>query len=72
MPTPSENIKLAIEQTTARIVETTSSYKPSYSLDGESYSHDSYMQMLTTNLEALQRSLQIIEGPYTKTTRMRT
>jgi len=30
MPTPAENIRIAIEQVTQRIVEVTSSYKPRY------------------------------------------
>lgn len=72
MPTPAERIRTAIDQVTQRIVEVTSTYKPTYTVDGESYSHESYLTSLTNSLEALNRNLQILEGPYQKITRMKT
>jgi|GEM_PF-556936 len=72
MPTPAENIRIAIEQVTQRIVEVTSSYKPTYTVDGESYSHESYLTALNQNLEGLQRAQQTLTGPFQKVTRMKT
>ncbi len=72
MSTATERIKTAIDQVSQRIVEVTATYKPTYSVDGESYSHESYLTSLTASLVALQTSLQVLQGPYQKITRMRT
>jgi hypothetical protein len=72
MSTPAERIRTAIDQVTQRIVEVTSSYKPTYTVDGESYSHESYLTSLTNSLDALKRAQQTLEGPFQKATRMKT
>jgi hypothetical protein len=72
MPTPAENIRIAIEQVTQRIVEVTSSYKPTYTVDGESYSHETYLTALQQNLLALQQAQQTLQGPFQKMTRIKT
>lgn len=72
MSAATERIKTAIDQVTQRIVEVTATYKPTYSVDGESYSHESYLTSLTNSLAALHTSLQVLQGPYQKITRMKT
>lgn len=72
MSAATDRIKVAIDQVSQRIVEVTATYKPTYSVDGESYSHESYLNSLTASLIALQTSLQALQGPYQKITRMKT
>jgi hypothetical protein len=38
--------------------------KPSYSVDGESYSHGEYYQMLLTQQIELERAIQRASGPF--------
>lgn len=72
MPTPVESLYTALENVTARIVEVTATYKPTYSIDGESYSHESYLTSLVASLASIKASITMLEKPYQKTTRMRT
>ena len=72
MSAATDRIKVAIDQVSQRIVEVTATYKPTYSVDGESYSHESYLNSLTASLIALQTSLQALSNPFQKITRMRT
>ena len=72
MPTNVDRIQTAITQVTERIVEVTSSMKPSYTIDGESYSHSEYLAQLTASLVALQQSIQVLGNPFQKITRMKT
>lgn len=72
MSAATERLKIAIDQVSQRIVEVTATYRPTYSVDGESYSHESYLTSLTASLIALQTSLQVLSGPYQKITRMKT
>ena len=70
MATPSYQTKLetAREQIAARIVEITQAPKPDYSIDGESYSHASYLDTLTRQLESLNKLIQQAGSPIHKIT----
>lgn len=72
MPTPAERLRTTLDNVSIRLTEVTSNYKPTYSVDGESYSHESYLNSLVASIANLKAAIQILEGPYTKTTRMRT
>jgi hypothetical protein len=72
MSAATDRIQTAIDQVSQRIVEVTATYKPTYSVDGESYSHESYLTSLTNSLTALQTALQVLSGPFQKITRMKT
>ncbi len=51
-------------QVAALLVEITADPKPSYSVDGESYSWNEYFGMLTDRLELLERAIQRLDGPW--------
>ncbi len=71
MSAASDKINTAINQICDRIIEVTATYKPTYSIDGESYSHESYLNSLTASLAALKQTQQVLEGPFQKIVRMR-
>lgn len=71
MPTPAENVGAAIENIAAQIREITSNPKPDYSVNGQSVSWSSYLDMLTRQLGALQQAQQNLGGPFQRVTRMR-
>lgn len=72
MPTPAERLNTALDNVTARLVEVTATYKPTYSIDGENYSHESYLNSLVASIANIKAAIQMLEGPYQKSTRMRT
>jgi len=71
MPTPAENIGAAIENIASQIRDITANPKPDYSVNGQSVSWSSYLDMLTRQLDALQKAQQNLAGPYQRITRMR-
>lgn len=58
------NLITAKEQVAARLVELTASPKPSYSVDGQSVSWESYFATLTNQLQALEQAIQRADGPF--------
>lgn len=72
MPSPAERLNTALDNVTIRLTEVTGTYKPTYSIDGESYSHESYLNSLVASVVSLKAAIQVLEGPYQKSTRMRT
>lgn len=64
MATYAQNLETARNNVAAALAEITANPKPDYSVDGESYSWASYFQMLTTQLEALNKQLAAASGPY--------
>jgi hypothetical protein len=63
MATLAENLDTAINNIGVLLVQMTASPKPSYGLDGESYSWSDYFAMLTAQLKALQEQRQLAGGP---------
>lgn len=51
------------DQIVARMDEMTRHPKPTYSLDGESYSWESYFSMLSQQLLTVEQSMQRASGP---------
>jgi hypothetical protein len=72
MPSNSDRLKTALENVSNRLVEVTATYRPTYSIDGESYSHETYLNSLIASVASLQAAIQNLDGPYQKNTRMRT
>jgi hypothetical protein len=72
MPTPAERLRVALDNVSIRLTEVTATYKPTYSIDGESYSHESYLTSLVASIASLKAAIQMLENPYQKNTRMRT
>jgi hypothetical protein len=58
-----DTLTTARDQIAARMDEMTRNPKPNYSLDGESYSWESYFNMLSTQLLAVEQSMQRASGP---------
>ena len=58
------NLITAKEQVAARLVELSASPKPSYSVDGQSVSWESYFATLTNQLQALEQAIQRADGPF--------
>jgi hypothetical protein len=69
VPTAAENLQTAYDNVARLIAEITEDPKPDYSLDGESYSWGAYLDMLTRQLETLQKQLQRASGPFEVRTR---
>jgi hypothetical protein len=66
-----DDIATAIDQVAARIKDLTTDPKPDYSVNGQSISWGSYLDMLTRQLAALQGAQQNLAGPFQRITRMR-
>lgn len=64
MATYLENLTTARAQIAERLVAVTAENKPSYSVDGKSYSWESYVSMLTSQLERLDEAIQRSDGPF--------
>lgn len=71
MPTPAENVATAIANYTAILVDVSVNPKPSYSLDGESYSWTEYQNFLADKIAELRKTEIMLRGPYSKNTRGR-
>lgn len=67
----SDDIATAINQVAAIIKDVTANPKPDYSVNGQSISWGSYLDMLTRQLEGLQKAQQNLAGPWQRITRMR-
>ena len=64
MATALENLITARDNVAARLAEVTASLKPTYTVDGESYSWESYQAMLTDQLAKLNALIQQQSGPW--------
>ena len=64
MPTRQENLTAAIDSMAARMREVASERKPNYSVDGESYSWESYLAMLSREFSAMLQNEQRAAGPW--------
>lgn len=56
-------LELAKSQILDRIVEITASPKPSYSIDGQSFSWNEYLKTLTDQVKALDEIIAGMQGP---------
>lgn len=59
-----DNLIATRDQIAARLVEITAQPKPSYSVDGESYSWSEYFQALANQLKGLNELIQQADGPW--------
>ena len=66
-----DDLGTAITQVAAQIKDITLNPKPSYSVNGQSVSWESYFSMLTEQLIKLQTAQQSLAGPYQRISRMR-
>jgi hypothetical protein len=66
-----DDIATSIDQIAALIKDITTNPKPDYSVNGQSISWGSYLDMLTRQLAALQQAQQNLAGPFQRITRMR-
>lgn len=57
-------LDIAVTNLTAKIAELSADPKPSYSVDGQSFSHTEYFQMLTESLGILITQRRRLQGPY--------
>lgn len=64
MATRAQNLDTAIDNLAAKIAEATANPKPNYSLDGESYSWESWLAMLMNQMEVLEKARQRADGPF--------
>ena len=71
MATYLENLRTARTNIGELLVKMTANPKPSYSVDGQSISWESYLDMLNRQLEALDKSIQRAQAPFSKLTRGR-
>lgn len=63
MATVLEDLQESKENLVTRLKEVTAKPKPSYSIDGQSVSWESYTQMLTAQIKALNELIAIEGGP---------
>ena len=66
-----DDLGTAITQVAAQIKDLTLNPKPSYSVNGQSVSWESYLSMLTEQLIKLQTAQQSLAGPFQRISRMR-
>ena len=71
MATVLANLNTKRAQIAVLLVELTVNPKPDYSLDGEQISWGAYFDMLTRQLEAIDKAIQRASGPYSRLTRAR-
>lgn len=64
MATRAENLDSAIDNVCRQLKDLTDNPKPSYSLDGESYSWSEHWAMLNRQLIDLEKSRQRADGPF--------
>ena len=64
MATYAENLATIRDQITARIIEVTASANPDYSVDGQSVSKAGYLATLTSQLESINKALQMADGGF--------
>jgi hypothetical protein len=58
-----DNLQQAYNNITALLASITANPKPTYSVDGRSISWESYVAMLTKQLEVLNQQIQVQSGP---------
>jgi len=66
-----DDLGTAITQVAAQIKDITLNPKPTYSVNGQSVSWESYLSMLTEQLIKLQTAQQSLAGPFQRISRMR-
>jgi hypothetical protein len=69
VPTNAQNLDAAISNITALLAQLTATPKPAYTIDGVSYSWESYFAMLTGQLAELRRQRQVEDGAWQLTGR---
>lgn len=69
MPSPAQNIQVAIANIAAKIVELSADPRPSYEVDGQRVEWTEFMRMLVQQLEALRKSQMQLQGPVMRTSR---
>jgi hypothetical protein len=67
-PSVLTNLQAAKANVAAILAQITADPKPSYSIDGQSVSWESYFSMLTGKLEALNKLIQVEGGPFEQKT----
>jgi hypothetical protein len=63
-----DNLTAVKTNVSAILAQITSDPKPSYSIDGQSVSWESYFSMLTDKLERLNQLIQVEGGPFEQQT----
>lgn len=71
MATYLENLTTARDNVAANLAAMTASPKPTYSVDGESYSWSELFSTYTQQLEALEKAIQRASGPFVVRSRAR-
>lgn len=71
MASQSANLDKAITNLTNKILELSSDPKPSYTVDGQSFSHTEFFAMLTESVDLLITQRRRLQGPFQKLTKMR-
>lgn len=71
IPTYAENLETARDNIAAIIAEITADPKPTYSLEGQSVSWESYLSMLLDKQEVLNKAIQQAGSPFQVTHRGR-
>jgi|APGre2960657468_1045069.scaffolds.fasta_scaffold00673_10 predicted metal-dependent hydrolase len=69
MPSPAQNIQVAIANIAAKIVELSADPRPSYEVDGQRVEWTEFMRMLVQQLETLRKSQMQLQGPVMRTSR---
>jgi hypothetical protein len=69
MATPAQNLDTAIANVALQIVNVTANPKPSYNVDGEQVQWTEYLEMLQSQLNALMKSRQDLDGAWLISTR---
>lgn len=72
MATYAQNLETVRNQIAARLVEVTAENKPTYSVDGKSVSWESYVAMLSNQLEKIEAALARASGPFEERIQART
>lgn len=66
-----DDLQAAINQIAAQLKDITANPKPDYSVNGQSVSWSSYVQMLADQLVKLQQAQQSLAGPFMRISRIR-
>ena len=69
MPSPAQNIQVAIANIAAKIVELSADPRPSDEVDGQRVEWTEFMRMLVQQLETLRKSQMQLQGPVMRTSR---
>lgn len=66
------NIAQAIANISQTIKEITANPKPNYTVDGQTVNWADYLDTLTTKLQSLLKTQQLLGGPFQRMTRVKT